>query len=131
MSDDKLREQFTICWTRVAKTPMSMSIKITPFLHTKKVRGFSWWSRWLLRSIPVQSHTERDPFGDDMVVYFKQRKNTVYLIGVEWVDKPRAIKHMDAPIRVALKDTKEAPPKRGKHTNTSDGYCEICRPAKR
>ena len=24
-----------------------------------------------------------------------------------------------------------APPKRGKHTNTSDGYCEICRPAKK
>ena len=23
------------------------------------------------------------------------------------------------------------PPKRGKHTNTSDGYCEICRPAKK
>ncbi len=131
MSDDKLREQFTICWTRVMQTPMSMSIKITPFLYTKKVRGFSWWSRWLLRSIPVQSRTERDPFGDDMVVYFKQRKNTVYLIGVEWVDKPRAIEHMDAPIRAALAKTTEAPPKRGKHTNTSDGYCEICRPTKR
>jgi hypothetical protein len=25
----------------------------------------------------------------------------------------------------------DVPPKRGKHTNTSDGYCEICRPAKR
>ncbi len=32
---------------------------------------------------------------------------------------------------IAYKDTTNVPPKRGKHTNTSDGYCEICRPAKK
>ena len=103
MTDDRLRTRLTVTWTRVVRTPMSMSFEAPkPFRHVKTVRRRSLWLRWLLRSVPIQFRIERDPFGDDVVVYFKQRDNTAYLIGFCWVDKPRAIERIDTPVRAAL-----------------------------
>ena len=92
----KKRTEFTVQWKRCIETPMSMSIGTTqPFTRTKKVRVHSWWLRWLLRSTPLKGCIERDRFGDDIVVQYKQRKNTVYLVSIEWVDKLLARKRID------------------------------------
>ena len=92
----KKRTEFTVRWKRCVETPMSMSVETSqPFIHVRKIQAYSWWLRWLLQSVPLQEHIERDRFGDNVVVYFKQRKNTVYFIGVEWVDKLLARKRVD------------------------------------
>ena len=49
-----------------------------PFSKVKNVRFFSYWSRWLLKSTPSQQRVE-----NKVVVYFKQRKDTIYLIAIE------------------------------------------------
>ena len=48
------------------------------FSKVKKIQFFSYLSRWLLRSVPLQQQIE-----NKVVVYFKQRKDTIYLIAIE------------------------------------------------
>ncbi len=60
----------------------------------------------------------------DMVLSCQKDPEDVHLTSTEVLESRYAL-------LAALKDTTNVPPKRGKHTNTSDGYCEICRPAKK
>jgi len=73
----KERTKFRVFWTMCEEKQRCIEIS-KPFFNTKKIRIFSWWKLWLLRSVPMQQHTE-----DGVVIYFKRRKGTIYLIAIE------------------------------------------------
>lgn len=68
---------------------------------------------------------------DAIAVCIRSKGLPVFLQSA-WPDLPDILTDSATQLRRLRKMFEEdAPLKRGKHTNTSDGYCEICRPAKR
>ena len=68
---------------------------------------------------------------DAIAICIRSEGLPVFLRGA-WPDLPDILTESATQLRRLRKMFEEdSLPKRGKHTNTSDGYCEICRPAKR